>query len=60
MRENKKFVRKLDDAAFIAWEDSCGHESLRTKDVRELMRAEGIDEKGLGFTAGDLLRQFMR
>lgn len=60
MRKNKAFVRYMDDEAFYAWKDSGGHAGLRAKDVREMLKAEGIDEKELGFTAGDLLREYMR
>lgn len=60
MRKNKDFVRHMDDEAFYAWKDSGGHKGLRAKDVREMLKSEGIDERELGFTAGDLLRAYLR
>ena len=60
MGKNKRIVNQIDDAAFCRWKDSDGHESLKARDVRQILKAASIDEKELGFTAGDLLRTCMR
>ena len=60
-KKHKSLRQILEDAEFYAWKDSCGEESLTTKDFKEILESEPkIDIDTLPATPSEMLRVWKR